>query len=155
MVIHLIAIGTRMPPWVNEAYREYSKRLPAHCRLSLQEIPAGKRSKGADIGRLVKDEGDRLLAAIPERSWVVALERTGKQMTTEQLAADMQLRLASGADVALLVGGPEGLAEGSLQRADATWSLSDLTLAHPLVRVVVAEQLYRAWSIIERRPYHR
>ena len=155
MVIHLIAVGTRMPAWVNEAYREYSKRLPAHCRLSLQEIPAGRRSKGADIARLVKEEGGRMLAAIPARSWVVALDRTGEQMTTEALGVYLRSRLASGEDMALLVGGPEGLADACLERADAKWSLSNLTLAHPLVRVVVAEQLYRAWSIIEHRPYHR
>ena len=147
MVIHLIAVGTRMPVWVNEAYREYSKRLP--------EFPAGRRSKGADIARLVEEEGGRMLAAIPARSWVVALDRTGEQMTTEALGVYLRSRLASGEDMALLVGGPEGLADACLERADAKWSLSNLTLAHPLVRVVVAEQLYRAWSIIEHRPYHR
>jgi 23S rRNA (pseudouridine1915-N3)-methyltransferase len=153
--IHLIAVGDRMPGWVEAGYREYAKRLPRECRLALHEIPAGKRGKNADLARLIRDEGARQLAAIPAGCRVVALDRTGRQMDTEALAADLKKRLAGGQDLALLIGGPEGLAPECRRRADATWSLSALTLAHPVVRVVLAEQLYRAWSILRNLPYHR
>lgn len=155
MQIHLIAIGDRMPAWVETGYDEYARRLPRECRLVLREIPAGKRTKGADLKRLIEQEGARQLAAIPAGSRVVALDRTGRQMDTEQLAVELKKRLASGQDLALLVGGPEGLAPECLKRADDRWSLSLLTLAHPVVRVVLAEQLYRAWSILNNLPYHR
>lgn len=155
MQIHLIAIGDRMPAWVETGYDEYARRLPRECRLVLREIPAGKRTKGADLKRLIEQEGARQLAAIPAGSRVVALDRTGRQMDTEQLAAELKKRLAGGQDLVLLVGGPEGLAPECLKRADDKWSLSLLTLAHPVVRVVLAEQLYRAWSILNNLPYHR
>ncbi len=155
MQIHLIAVGDRMPAWVEAGYEEYARRLPRECRLTLCEIPAGKRTKGADLKRLIEQEGARQLAVIPAGCRVVALDRTGRQMDTEQLAAELKKRLAGGQDLVLLVGGPEGLAPACLQRADDKWSLSLLTLAHPVVRVVLAEQLYRAWSILNNLPYHR
>ncbi len=155
MQIHLIAVGDRMPAWVEAGYEEYAKRLPRECRLTLREIPAGKRTKGADLKRLIEQEGARQLAAIPTGCRVIALDRGGRQMDTEQLAAELKKRLASGQDLALLVGGPEGLAPACVKRADDRWSLSLLTLAHPVVRVVLAEQLYRAWSILKNLPYHR
>lgn len=155
MQISLIAVGRRMPQWVDDAYTEYARRMPRHCSLKLVEINAGKRSKSADIARINRQEGERLLEAIPPGSRVVALERTGREKSTEQLADSMEKWLASGQDVVLLVGGPEGLSRDCLDRADECWSLSKMTLAHPLVRVVLAEQLYRAWSIIANLPYHR
>jgi 23S rRNA (pseudouridine1915-N3)-methyltransferase len=155
MRIHLIAVGDRMPAWVEAGYAEYAKRLPRECRLVLHEVSAGKRSQGADLKRLIEQEGARQLAAIPAGCHVVALDRGGRQRDTEQLAAELKKRLAGGRDLALLVGGPEGLAPACLARADEKWSLSLLTLAHPVVRVVLAEQLYRAWSILANRPYHR
>jgi 23S rRNA (pseudouridine1915-N3)-methyltransferase len=155
MQLHLIAVGTRMPHWVEEGYAEYAKRLPAQFRLRITEIAAGRRTKGADLGRLLREEGERVLAAIPPRSRVIALERTGRALSTRELAATLEAQLGRGTDIALLVGGPEGLSPACLARADETWSLSALTLAHPVVRVVVAEQLYRAWSIIAGTPYHR
>lgn len=155
MQIHLIAVGERMPAWVEAGYGEYAKRMPRECRLVLREMPAGRRAKGADLKRLIEQEGARQLAAIPTGCRVVALDRGGRQMDTEQLATELKKRLAGGQDLALLIGGPEGLAPGCLKRADETWSLSKLTLAHPVVRVVVAEQIYRAWSIIKGLPYHR
>ncbi len=155
MQIHLIAIGDRMPEWVEAGYREYAKRLPRECRLVLHEIPAGRRAKGADLRRLIEQEGARQLAAIPAGARVAALDRTGKQLDTEALAEELKRRLAGGENLALLVGGPEGLAPACLERANERWALSKLTLAHPVVRVVLAEQLYRAWSIVRNLPYHR
>jgi 23S rRNA (pseudouridine1915-N3)-methyltransferase len=121
----------------------------------LHEIPAGRRTKGADLRRLIDQEGTRQLAAIPAGAHVVALDLAGKQLDTESLARELRKRLAGGEHLALLVGGPEGLAPACLERARERWGLSKLTLAHPVVRVVLAEQLYRAWSIIANLPYHR
>ncbi|MHB8742374.1 MAG: 23S rRNA (pseudouridine(1915)-N(3))-methyltransferase RlmH [Sulfuricaulis sp.] len=155
MQIHIIAVGERMPVWVTAGYEVYARRLPRECRLVLHEIPAGRRAKGADLGRLIGQEGACQLATIPARARVVALDRGGRQLDTETLAAELQKRLAEGVNLALLIGGPEGLAPACLARADDHWGLSKLTLAHPVVRVVLAEQLYRAWSIIRNLPYHR
>lgn len=155
MQIHLIAVGERMPAWVETAFAEYAGRLPAHCRLVLREVSAGRRTKGADLVRLTRDEGERLLAAVPKNARLIALDREGRNLSTEDLAGELKTQMARGDDLALLVGGPEGLAPECLARAQARWSLSALTLAHPLVRVVVAEQMYRAWSILNNLPYHR
>ncbi len=126
-----------------------------HCRLVLREIPAGRRVKGADIAKLVREEGERLLAAVPKGALIIALDRQGQPLSTEQLAAKLKTQLAQGQDMALLVGGPEGLPPECLARAHARWSLSLMTFAHPLIRVMVAEQFYRAWSILNNLPYHR
>lgn len=155
MHIHIIAVGERMPSWVEEAYAEYARRLPREFRLELREIPAGRRSKGADLARLTREEGERQLAAVPPGAQRVALDRGGRELDTEALAARLARQLAAGRDLALLIGGPEGLAPACLAAADERWSLSRLTFAHPVVRVVLAEQLYRAWSIISHHPYHR
>lgn len=155
MNIHLIAIGEKMPRWVQEGYTQYARRLPAECALRLVEIPAGKRSKNADVARIMREESERLLAAIPPRATVVALEVGGRSWSTEQLARRLDGWMASGQDLALLVGGPDGLAEPARRAAAQLWSLSPLTLPHPLVRVVLAEQLYRAWSTLKNHPYHR
>ncbi len=155
MNIHLIAVGQRMPGWVSEGYQEYAKRLPAETRLQLVEIAPGHRGKGADLARAMRDEGQRMLAAVPRQALVVALEVGGRSWSTEQLSQQMAQWLGQGRDVALLVGGPEGLASDCLAVAQQRWSLSPLTLPHPLVRVVVAEQLYRAWTLLRGHPYHR
>jgi len=155
MNIHLIAVGEKMPRWVQDGYGEYAKRLPAECALKLVEIAPGKRGKNADIARAMRDEGERMLAAIPKGARVIALEVNGREWATEQLATQLEGWLGGGQDIALLVGGPEGLADDCRQRAHQLWSLSPLTLPHPLVRVLLAEQLYRAWSILRGHPYHR
>jgi len=155
MNIHLIAVGDKMPRWVQEGFGEYARRLPPECALHLVEIPAGKRGKNADIGRIMRDEARRLLAVIPKGTEVVALEVGGRSWSTEQLAARLGDWMASGRDLTLLVGGPDGLADEARAAAGQLWSLSPLTLPHPLVRVVLAEQLYRAWSILRGHPYHR
>ncbi|MCP4126018.1 MAG: 23S rRNA (pseudouridine(1915)-N(3))-methyltransferase RlmH [Gammaproteobacteria bacterium] len=155
MNIHLISIGTRMPKWVEQGFAEYAKRMPAECALKLVEITPGHRGKGADIARAVRDEGERMLKAIPRDCHIIALEVKGREWSTEQLAGKLTDWMGSGRDLVLLVGGPEGLADSCRQRADMLWSLSPLTMPHPLVRVVLAEQLYRAWSLMRNHPYHR
>ncbi len=155
MRIHIISVGTRMPQWVNTACEEYARRLPPHSRFEIKEISAGKRSKGSDIRRVLRDEGERILTALPKNCSVIALERTGRQVDTIYISEQMKQWHLGGRDVALLVGGPEGLSQECLERADVLWSLSALTLAHPVVRIVLAEQLFRAWSILENHPYHR
>jgi 23S rRNA (pseudouridine1915-N3)-methyltransferase len=155
MHIHLIAVGKRMPQWVTTGYDEYARRMPRHCDLRLVEITAGHRGKNADIERINRDEGERLLAAIPTGARVIALERRGRSKSTEDLAAALDRGMQDGQDIALLIGGPEGLSKACQQRADEIWSLSSMTMAHPIVRVVLAEQLYRAWSIHAGLPYHR
>lgn len=155
MIVHLLAVGTRMPQWVEQGYREYAGRMPPECALRLTEIPAGKRTKGADLKRLQRQEGERLLAAIPNGARVIALEVHGRSVDTPALSRQLADWLQDGRDVALLVGGPEGLDEACRARADQAWSLSALTLPHPLVRIVVAEQMYRAWSLLQGHPYHR
>jgi 23S rRNA (pseudouridine1915-N3)-methyltransferase len=155
MQIHIIAVGERMPGWVTAAYAEYAKRLPHECRLVLHEIAAGKRTKGVDLARLARDEGTRQLAAVPAGCRIVALDREGRELVTAELAGRLERQMQAGGDLALLIGGPEGLAPECLAAAHERWSLSRLTLAHPVVRVVLAEQLYRAWSILRRLPYHR
>lgn len=155
MRIHFLAVGTRMPGWVEQGYEEYARRLPAECSLQLHEIPMAKRGKNPDIERLVRQEGERMLATIPKGARVVALEVKGKAWTTPQLAQRLEEWLADGRDIALLVGGPDGLAQECRAVAEEQWSLSNLTLPHPLVRIVVAEQIYRAWTITKNHPYHR
>ena len=155
MLIHLIAVGTKMPGWVEEGYAEYAKRMPPESKLKLVEINAGKRSKNSDIQRLTQLEGEKMLAAIPKGAKVVALDVLGKAVSTEQLANELKDWQASGQDIAILVGGPEGLAADCLAAANQKLSLSKLTLPHPLVRVVLAEQLYRASTILKGHPYHK
>jgi len=155
MQIHLIAVGQRLDDWVNQGFAEYAKRLPPECRLNLIEIPPNKRTRNSEVARIVAEEGERIVAAIPSRSQVVALDVNGKQWSTEQLSGQLDSWLGDGRDVALLVGGPDGLSEKCKTIASTHWSLSKLTLPHPLVRVLLAEQIYRAWTILKGHPYHR
>lgn len=155
MRIRLIAVGTRLPDWVQAGYREYAERLPHECRLELREISPGHRSRGAAIERAVRDEGGRILAALKSGDRVVALDVSGPSMDTMGLAKRLGDWLQDGRDIALLVGGPDGLAPACIERCELRWSLSQLTLPHGLVRIVVAEQLYRAWSVLVNHPYHR
>ncbi len=155
MLIHLIAVGHRMPDWVEAGYAEYAKRMPPESKIKLVEIPAGKRNKNSDIKRLTQQEGEKMIAAIPKGAKIIALDVLGKACSTEELAKELKSWQASGQDIALLVGGPEGLAQDCLKQAQQTISLSNLTLPHPLVRVVLAEQLYRATTILKGHPYHK
>ena len=151
----LVAVGERAPDWVAEGFSEYRKRLSHWLPLSLHEIPPGLRGKGRDAARATSDEGARVLAALPKQAHVVALEGRGKQYSSEQLAVRLEAWRQQGRDLAFLVGGPEGHAPEVLAATHEQWSLGALTLPHMLVRLLVAEQLYRAVSLLGNHPYHR
>jgi len=155
MHLRIITIGTKMPGWVVAGCDEYSKRLPRELKLQWVELPLGQRSKNAATARAIACENDAMMAQIPERNTVVALDQRGKSWSTEQLSAELRNWQMGGRDVCLLIGGPDGLGKACVDRADKRWSLSELTLPHPLVRVVLVEQLYRAWSLNQGHPYHR
>lgn len=155
MKIKIIAVGAKMPGWVNQGVQEYQKRMPGHYNISFQEIALGKRGKGMDLKRAIEQESKAMLAAIGEFDTVIALDVLGKSWSTEQLADELKEWELAGQTVCLLIGGPDGLSQDCLQRANKKLSLSALTLPHPLVRVVLMEQLYRAWSINANHPYHR
>ena len=144
-----------MDTWVSQGYSEYAKRMPSECRLHLIEIVANKRTKNMDVVRALEEESDRVISAIPARALVVALDVAGKQISTPKLAELMQEWLAGGRDIAILIGGPDGLSTKCKSLANMSLSLSNLTFPHPLVRVIIAEQIYRAWTIIKGHPYHR
>ena len=155
MRIHLLAVGTRVPGWVREGFGQYAERLPRECELILREIPPARRTRSADIKRVLAEEERRLLGAVPAGACIVALDARGSLWTTEELSLQLKRWLQTGSDVSLLVGGPDGLSSQCLRHAQRRWSLSPLTFPHALVRVMIAEQLYRAWSIIQKHPYHR
>lgn len=155
MKCRLIAAGTRLPDWVNGGFHEYQKRLRTPLVLELQEIAVATRRPGENPQRAILKEGADMLAAIRPGDYVVALEINAKSMTTEQLSVWLSERMRDGRSLAFLIGGPDGLAPQCCERADQSWSLSPLTLPHGLVRVVVAEQLYRAVSLLSGHPYHR
>ncbi|MEH6457066.1 MAG: 23S rRNA (pseudouridine(1915)-N(3))-methyltransferase RlmH [Cocleimonas sp.] len=155
MNIFLIAVGTKMPDWVTQGYHEYAHRLPAKCALVLKEISAEKRMKNSNIDAITNKESEKIKAAIPNNCRVVALDVKGQSWSTEKLATRMQDWMMGGQDVALIIGGPDGLSKELLQMAQEKWSLSALTFPHPLVRVVLAEQIYRAFTVTENHPYHR
>lgn len=155
MRIHLLAAGTRMPAWVEAGFQDYAGRMPPECKLLLKEIPLGASRSGGDAKKAMFEEGEKMLAAVPAGANLMALEVRGKVLSTEELAKQLNLWLQDGRDQALMIGGPDGLASECLAKASFKWSLSPLTLPHGLVRVVVAEQLYRAWSILKNHPYHR
>lgn len=155
MRITLYAVGNKMPTWVTHGFAEYQRRFPRDLSFHLVEIPPGKRGKNADIARILEKEGEQMLAAIPKGNRIVTLEVEGKPLTTPQLAKHLTKWQLDGRDVALLVGGPEGLAPACILASEQKWSLSPLTLPHPMVRILIAESLYRAWSINNNHPYHR
>lgn len=155
MKCRLIAAGTRLPDWVNAGFQEYQKRLRTPLVLELQEIAVATRHAGENPQRAVAREGADMLARLSRDDYVVALEISAKSMSTEQLSKWLAQRLQEGRPLALLIGGPDGLSPQCRQRADQSWSLSPLTLPHALVRIVVAEQIYRAMSLHAGHPYHR
>ncbi|TDX30423.1 23S rRNA (pseudouridine1915-N3)-methyltransferase [Modicisalibacter xianhensis] len=155
MKVRLLAVGNRMPAWVEQGVEEYRKRLPRDFALEIVEIAPGARGKNADVARAVAQEGQRMRERLRGNERLVALEVQGQAWSTERLAREADYWRHDGGDVALLVGGPDGLEPGLSASAHQRWSLSTLTLPHPLVRLVVAEQLYRAWTLLVGHPYHR
>lgn len=155
MKIQLICVGTKMPDWVEAGVAEYRKRLPRDFELGIAEIALGARGKGMDVGKAIAKEGEACLRAVGKGDYLVALDVRGKALDTEQLAGQLRQIRDGGRNLSLLVGGPDGLAPECLAAADARWSLSSLTFPHPIVRVILAEQLYRCWSILANHPYHR
>jgi 23S rRNA (pseudouridine1915-N3)-methyltransferase len=154
MRIRLIAIGTRMPGWIEEGYADYASRLPPEVKLELVELAVEHRGKNADIARLRAAEGEKLLRAAGDAR-IIALDEHGDALATVAWSKALKQWMQEGRDVALLIGGPDGHAAAVFARAEARWSLSKLTFPHALVRVLVAEQLYRAWSLLAGHPYHR
>lgn len=155
MKARLVAVGDGAPGWVDAGFSEYRKRLSHWLPLELVEIAPGLRGKGRDPQRAVLDEGARVLAALPRQATIVTLDGRGRAHSSEQLAQRLEAWRAQGRDLALLIGGPEGHAPDVLQAAHESWALGPLTLPHMLVRLIVAEQLYRAASILANHPYHR
>ena len=161
MRVRIIAVGSRMPKWVREPFDDYITRCAVATRLSpglkitLTEIEPGPRSAGRPPDKAIETEGQRILAALRPDEYAVALDERGKEMTTRELAAWLSDRLRDGSDLAFLIGGPDGFAPEVLRRSNFRWSLSRLTFPHALVRVVLAEQLYRAHGVLSNHPYHR
>ena len=153
MRARLIAAGTRLPDWINAGYADYARRLGRGLRLELVEIAIPRR--GADVARAVAAEGAAMEAAIADRDYVIALDVGGRALSTPELARWLAARLADGRGLAFVIGGPDGLAPAIRERADYRWSLSPLTWPHGLARVMLAEQLYRAHSLLLGHPYHR
>ncbi|HLQ12293.1 MAG TPA: 23S rRNA (pseudouridine(1915)-N(3))-methyltransferase RlmH [Steroidobacteraceae bacterium] len=155
MRIRLIAVGTRMSAWVDAAVADYSRRLRGAAALELIEVPMARRVAGTDAARAVATEGERILALLAAREHAVALDERGRPFTTLQFSEWLGLRRHAGEPLSFIIGGPDGLDAAVLARAQLRWSLSALTLPHALVRVLLAEQLYRAATVLAGHPYHR
>jgi 23S rRNA (pseudouridine1915-N3)-methyltransferase len=155
MRVRLIAVGSRMPKWVREAYEDYITRLGSGLKVSLVEIEPGPRSGSRPPQKAMEIEAQKLLGALRKEEFVVALHERGSEMTTRELASWLGARMQDGRDLAFLIGGPDGFSPEVLSRSDFKWSLSQLTFPHALVRVVLAEQLYRAHGVLTNHPYHR
>lgn len=155
MRLRIIAVGTRMPGWVDAAVDDYCARLPAEIAVEWREIRAEPRSAGSSAAVWLSKEAERIAGALPQGAWRVVLDERGRDLGTRQLSQRLAHWREQARPVAILIGGPDGLAPTLRDCADETVRLSSLTLAHPLVRVVLAEQLFRAWSILSGHPYHR
>ena len=155
MKLKILAVGKKMPSWVSHGYQEYAKRMPRECSLEMIEIPPAKRTKQSNVSKVVELEGKKILSMIKDVDYVVALEVKGKQWSTEELANKLSAWQGVQPSIIFIIGGADGLSAECLKRANEQWCLSALTFPHPLVRVVLAEQLYRGWSLMNNHPYHR
>ncbi len=155
MRLIIAAVGERMPTWVNDAMAEYMKRMPKHLKIEVLEIAMSNRVKQPDIQKAMQDEAQRLLSNTPSNAHHVVLDGGGQNWSSVQLSLHLQRWQTLGKPVCLSIGGPDGHAKSLLDVADQTWSLGALTLPHPLVRIIIAEQLYRAASMLANHPYHR
>lgn len=155
MRLRILAVGGKMPSWVATGYQEYARRLPGEFNTELIELPLAQRRKGESPQRSIRQEGQAMLTALMPDDHVIALAVDGKAWSTARLAQNLRDWQSSGDNFSFLIGGPDGLDKDCLDRADQRWSLSALTLPHPLVRIMLVEQLYRAWTINIGHPYHR
>ncbi|MBP20648.1 MAG: 23S rRNA (pseudouridine(1915)-N(3))-methyltransferase RlmH [Gammaproteobacteria bacterium] len=159
MNVELLAVGTKAPGWVTAGFEEYLKRLPRDWQLKLREIPVTKRHKGMSdqksVEKYKEEEGNRIHAALKSNVRVIALDSGGKNWSTEELAWKLQKWRSEYELVQMMIGGPDGLSSKCRSAADDTWSLSKLTFPHFVVRILIAEQIYRAWSILNNHPYHK
>lgn len=158
MKTKILAIGHKMPAWVEAGFKEYHKRIQPMMTTELVELSPAKRSKNpssAEVDKYKHQEGQLILSTHQSKDQLWVLDVKGKMLSTERLADKLQHAMTDGTDVAIVIGGTDGISPEVLARADFVWSMSDLTLPHPLVRVVLMEQLYRAMSIINHHPYHR
>lgn len=154
MKLKIIAVGHKMPDWVAAGFAEYAKRMPREASIQLLELKPDKRAAGKGSEQVREAEAQRILEAVG-KDYLIALDEHGQEVTTLKLAARFKTWLSGGRDVSLAIGGADGLHPNVIQKADWIWSLSPLTLPHGMVRVVLAEQLYRAWSVLNNHPYHR
>lgn len=155
MNINIVSVGHKVPNWVEMAVDDFIRRFPPELKIKLIQIPLIKRGKNPDIKRIMRDEGLKIIAAIPAKNTQIALDVKGKKVTTETLSQILKIWIEQGQDVAIVIGGPDGLSEDVLKVFSGKISLSDLTFPHTLVKVMLVEQLYRAWSILKNHPYHR
>ena len=155
MHIRLLAVGERQPAWVEDAFRIYAGRFPPHWKFRLDVIATVKRNKSEDAQRAIESEGEQILARVSADEQMVLLDEKGKQPASEDLATKLSAWQADGRDLCFVIGGPDGVSGNCRARAGFVWSLSNLTLPHGLARVIFAEQMYRAWSLMSGHPYHR
>ncbi|WP_137938236.1 23S rRNA (pseudouridine(1915)-N(3))-methyltransferase RlmH [Chitinivorax sp. B] len=155
MKLHILAVGHKQPDWIDTGFNEYVKRMPRECSIELKEIKPEKRVGGKTAHQVMAAEKARIGAALPAGCLVVALDERGENWTTVKLAERLKQWLSEGRDVAFVIGGADGLDPAIKQQAGKLLQLSAMTMPHGMVRVLLAEQLYRAWSIINNHPYHR
>ena len=155
MQLLIIAVGKKMPTWIENGFEEYAKRMPPECRIALKEIRPADRAAGKSVQSVMAVEQTRIEAALPKNARVIALDEHGKNLTTMQLAGELEKWRQEGRDVAFVIGGADGLDSAFKKSADELIRLSSLTLPHGMVRILLAEQLYRAWSLTQNHPYHR
>jgi 23S rRNA (pseudouridine1915-N3)-methyltransferase len=153
--ITILAVGHRAPGWIQEGFNEYAKRMPPEARVELVEVKPEERGAGRSTDKAMGIEGERILAALPQGATLLALDERGKAVTTKGMSVMLSDWMRDGSSPAFAIGGADGLSDAVKERAAKLISLSALTLPHALVRVILAEQLYRAWSILARHPYHR
>jgi 23S rRNA (pseudouridine1915-N3)-methyltransferase len=155
MRISVLSVGHKMPAWIQEGFQEYTRRMPPEIRVELLELKPEERSAGKAAAKAMQAEGERLIAALPSGTTVLALDEKGRSVSTQGLSVMLADWMRDGSHPAFVIGGADGLDAAVKERADKLISLSALTLPHGLVRVLLAEQLYRAWTILARHPYHR
>ena len=155
MKLIVAAVGTRMPDWVTTAWQDYARRLPPDCALELRELRPEPRRSGKTPAQMMRAEAKRLMAGVPSQAITVALDERGHDLSTVDVSRNLEQWRSTGCDVVFFIGGPDGLDDALKHQATLRWRLSSMTLPHPLVRVVLAEQLYRAWAIMTNHPYHR